>query len=67
MINPISNLEFRAGENVFLAEGPYQGTPGVFVAFREDANWADIKERNDVVRGHPVIWLDHSNQSDRSA
>jgi len=51
---------FREGEEVVLANGTYQGTPGVFLRLREDANWADIRERNGVVRSHPVIWLAHS-------
>ena len=51
---------FREGDEVVLAEGTYQGTPGVFVGLRRDANWADIKERNGGVRSHPVAWLDHS-------
>lgn len=37
----------------------YQGTLGVFVRFRQDANWADVTERNGTIRGHPVAWLDH--------
>jgi hypothetical protein len=48
---------FREGDEVVLAEGTYQGTPGVFLKLREDANWADITERNGDVRSHPVAWL----------
>jgi hypothetical protein len=59
MSGPVGNT-FRAGDQVVLAEGTYQGTLGVFVRFREDANWADIKERNGSIRSHPVAWLDHS-------
>jgi hypothetical protein len=51
---------FREGEEVVLANGTYQGTLGVFLRLREDANWADIKERNGVIRSYPVIWLAHS-------
>jgi len=51
---------FREGEEVVLATGTYQGTPGVFLRLKEDVNWADITERNGVVRSHPVIWLAHS-------
>jgi hypothetical protein len=61
-IRPMSNPEFRAGDHVVLAEGPYEGTPGVFVTLREDINWADIKERNDTVRSHPVTWLELAKQ-----
>lgn len=51
---------FREGDEVVLAEGTYQGTPGVFLRLREDVNWADIAERNGCVRSHPVAWLAHS-------
>ena len=51
---------FREGDEVVLANGSYQGTPGVFLRLKEDANWADITERNGVIRSHPVIWLAHS-------
>ena len=48
---------FHAGDEVVLAEGTYQGTPGVFVRFRADPKWADIREPNGVIREHPVEWL----------
>jgi hypothetical protein len=51
---------FREGDEVVLAEGTYQGTPGVFLRLKEDVNWADITERNGSVRSHPVAWLAHS-------
>jgi hypothetical protein len=51
---------FQSGDLVVLAEGTYQGTPGVFVCFKPDANWADLKERNGAVRSHPVAWLRHA-------
>lgn len=51
---------FREGDEVVLSEGSYQGTPGVFLGFKDDANWADITERNGDVRSHPVKWLAHS-------
>lgn len=61
MINngPVSGA-FREGDDVVLAEGTYEGTPGVFLRLREDVNWADITERNGSVRSHPVAWLAHS-------
>jgi len=52
--------EFHAGDEVVLAEGSYQGTPGVFLRLREDPKWADITERNGRVRSHPLEWLAHS-------
>jgi len=63
MINAhaITDRKFQAGDNVFLAEGPYQGTPGVFLKLREDVNWADITERNGKVLRHPVKWLRHGD------
>ena len=60
MSNRLAATEFREGEQIVLAEGTYQGTPGVFVRFRKDAKWADIAERNGSVRRHPVEWLAHS-------
>ena len=51
---------FREGDKVVLAQGSYQGTIGVFLRLKEDANWADITESNGEVRSHPVIWLAHS-------
>ena len=62
MINtlPTRTTEFKDGDNVVLAEGTYQGTPGVFVRLRPDVNWAEIRERNGLVRCHPVVWLQHA-------
>jgi len=51
---------FREGDKVVLAQGSYQGTVGVFLRLRDDANWADIAEPNGEVRSHPVVWLAHS-------
>jgi hypothetical protein len=51
---------FREGEEVVLAGGPNQGTLGAFLALRTDIRWADITERNGVVRSHPVQWLARS-------
>jgi len=58
---------FREGDEVVLAEGTYQGTPGVFVRLRKDANWADITERNGSIRSHPVAWLAHSTGAIRGS
>ena len=52
--------EFRKGDEVKLVRGSYQGTLGVFLRFKEDANWADITERNGQIRSHPLVWLAHS-------
>jgi hypothetical protein len=51
---------FHEGDEVVLAEGTYQGTPGVFLRLKADANWADITERNGTIRSHPVAWLAHT-------
>jgi hypothetical protein len=51
---------FCAGDEVVLARGTYQGTPGVFLRLSDDVRWADITERNGNVRSHPVEWLAHS-------
>lgn len=48
---------FHAGDEVVLAHGSYQGTPGVFLHLNEDPNWADIREWNGVIRNHPLEWL----------
>lgn len=55
-ISPITS-PFQTGDQVVLAEGTYQGTTGVLVRFRPDANWADIAEPNGKVRCHPVAGL----------
>jgi len=59
----VANPVFRAGDEVVLGEGTYQGTPGVFLRFRKDVNWAEIPERNGHVRSHPVEWLAHSTDA----
>jgi hypothetical protein len=51
---------FREGDPVVLVEGTYQGTPGIFLSFRQDSNWANIAVRGGLVRSHPVAWLAHS-------
>ncbi len=58
---------FREGDDVVVAEGTYQGTPGVFLRLRGDPHWADIKERNGVIRGHPVAWLAYAGPQIRLA
>jgi hypothetical protein len=63
----ITGSTFREGDEVVLADGTYQGTPGVFLRLREDARWADITERNGAVRSHPVIWLAHSKEMETKA
>lgn len=62
-----TKIEFRAGDRVVLAEGPYRGTPGVFVALRNDVNWAEIRERHDIIRCHPVRWLQLAAQPPATA
>lgn len=57
-IRPTDSL-FRAGDEVVLAEGTYQGTPGVFLRLRADTKWADITEHSGAIRCHPVAWLAH--------
>ena len=51
---------FHEGDEVVLAEGTYQGTPGIFLRLTKDANWADISERNGSIRQHPMVWLAHA-------
>jgi transcription antitermination factor NusG len=54
---PTKTTEFKEGDSVVLAEGTYQGTPGVFIRLRQDINWAEILERSGAMRCHPVVWL----------
>ena len=65
MNNADSNNDrpFRAGDKVFLAEGTYPGTTGVFLEFTEDTKWAKLRERNGEVRSHPVAWMRHDTSN----
>jgi hypothetical protein len=54
-------MTFHEGDEVVLAEGTYQGSPGVFLRLRDDIKWADITERNGSIRSHPVEWLAHAD------
>lgn len=56
----MSNAIFNKGDEVVLAKGTYQGTPGVFCRLKEDVKWADITEPDGSIRSHPVEWLAHS-------
>jgi len=58
---------FREGDEVVLAEGTYQGTPGVFLRLTKDANWAEISERNGSIRQHPLAWLAHAPEPERGS
>jgi hypothetical protein len=52
---------FHKFDAVFLAKGTYQGTRGLFLTLKDDdPTWADVLERNEVVRSHPVEWLEHT-------
>jgi hypothetical protein len=69
MLNTLlkTTIEFKAGDNVVLAEGAHQGTPGVFIQLRQDVNWAEIRERNGATRCHPVVWLQHADAPGNAA
>jgi hypothetical protein len=61
MTNPMPHSRtFREGDEVVLAEGSHPGTLGVFLHFKDDPNWADIREHDGKVRSHPVSWLAHA-------
>jgi hypothetical protein len=60
MTSKVAAETFRKGDDVVLAEGSYQGTPGVFLRLRADSKWADITESDGSIRCHPVIWLAHA-------
>ena len=47
----------QQGDAVYLAEGPYQGTAGIFRFVVEDPNWASITETGGRIRSHPLLWL----------
>jgi hypothetical protein len=59
MTTPRVSSAFHKGDEVVLAAGTYQGTPGVFLQLRVDVNWADITERDGSIRSHPLVWLAH--------
>ena len=58
---------FQEGDRVVLALGSYQGTMGVFVRFKKDVNWVEIREENGDVRSHPLRWLAHRTAATGSA
>jgi hypothetical protein len=62
--NGPASAAFREGDEVVLAQGTYQGTPGIFLRLRDDVKWADITERNGTVRSHPVEWLAHATAAE---
>jgi hypothetical protein len=62
--NGPASAAFREGDEVVLAQGTYQGTPGIFLRLRDDVKWADITERNGTVRSHPVEWLAHATATE---
>jgi hypothetical protein len=51
---------FKEGDEVILAGGTYEGTPGLFLRLKSDPNWADITESNGRIREHPTAWLAHA-------
>ena len=58
-IQSIDDRQFKAGDHVFLALGTYQGTSGVYLGSRKDANWVDLQESDGAVRSHPLAWIRH--------
>lgn len=61
-----STIVFKEGDEVVLARGSNQGTPGIFLRVRTDPKWADIMHDSGVVKMHPVEWLDHKNHGPES-
>ena len=57
---PTKTLIFQKGDGVSVAKGTYQGTLVVFLNLKDDPTWADVLERNEKVRSHPVEWLEHT-------
>jgi hypothetical protein len=58
-IRPVKQPEFRVRDKVARADGPCQGIPEVLLRVRKDINWAETRERDSMVRSHPVRWLHH--------
>ena len=59
---------FNTGDEVVVTRGSYQsseGSHGVFLRLREDANWADVTARDGSISSHPVEWLAHSPDADQ--
>jgi hypothetical protein len=54
---------FLEGDDVVLTRGTYEGAPGIFLRLRVDPKWADITERNGIVRSHPLEWLARSSRA----
>jgi len=54
---------FREGEEIKLALGTYQGTPGTFLRLKPDTAWADVTESDGSIRSHPVAWLAHAGSA----
>ena len=57
---------FEDGDEVVLALGSNRGTFGVFLCLRPDPRWADITERNGIVKMHPTEWLAHAPKASES-
>ena len=55
---------FHQGDEVVLIRGSYEGTPGIFFRLTADPSWAEVTERNGMIRSHPVEWLAHSTPSE---
>lgn len=58
-VHHLLSTGFQPQDRVFLADGPYRSTSGIFLKLREDIRWAEIEEPNSLVRPHPVEWLRH--------
>lgn len=59
---------FNTGDEVVVTRGTYQsseGSHGVFLRLREDANWADVTARDGTISSHPVEWLAHSHDAEQ--
>jgi len=55
---PVAIPTFQKGDGVFLPMGPYQGTIGTFLNFKDDdSHWADVIEQDLQVRSHLVAAL----------
>lgn len=62
---PAGLCPFHAGDRVYMAKGSYQGSAGTFLNLRSDPKWADIRESSDLVRAHPVEWMEIETPAER--
>jgi hypothetical protein len=66
MVNDQVVVSFHAGDEVVLARGPNVGTPGIFQHLCADTRWANILERNNFIKNHPLEWIERAETAGHS-